>query len=101
MKCPECGGTIIFDYIVPKKTFSLNENNELKRVDQNEILQPAGDTPYTIFRCENDYEHNIETAEIITWVNKVEKRFYEKKNIISKDLAQKGLYTFFKEQNNE
>jgi len=75
-KCPECNGNIILKYITPTKTFSIGNNRQLKRCDQNLIMNPAGDNSYLVFSCENDSEHNIETDEIFKWIDEIESIFY-------------------------
>lgn len=75
-RCPECGGNIIVKYITPTKIFSIGNNRQLKRCDQNIIHQPIGDNPYLTFGCENDFEHNIDNDEISRWCDEIEQIFY-------------------------
>jgi len=76
-KCPECGGNIIVKYITPSKIFSIGNNRQLKRIDQNIVHQPSGDNSYLVFDCENDSEHDISTDEIMIWTDEIEKIFYD------------------------
>ena len=76
-KCPECGGNIIMKYMTPTKIFSIGNNKQFKRIDQNVVHQPAGDNSYLVFDCENDAEHDISTSDILEWVEELEKLFYD------------------------
>jgi hypothetical protein len=74
MKCPECGEDIKFEYIVPTKSYKI-EDGKISRDDAWE--GPAYDQPYLDFHCSNDKEHDIDTSEINEWADQIEKLFYE------------------------
>jgi hypothetical protein len=74
MKCPECGEDIKFEYIVPTKSYKI-EDGKISRDDAWE--GPAYDQPYLDFHCSNDKEHDIDTPEINEWADQIEKLFYE------------------------
>jgi len=75
MNCPECGSDIKFSYIIPTKTFRI-ENGKIERDDA--WTGPEYDTPYLEFYCSNDNEHDIDKKEVVEWSAKIEEEFYEK-----------------------
>ena len=73
MNCPECGADIKFSYVVPEKSFKI-ENGVISRDDAWE--GPGYDDPYLEFYCSNDKEHTIDTPEIVDWSDKIESQYY-------------------------
>lgn len=74
MLCRECGCSIGFSYAVPEREYSITENGEIQRNDNN-----LSDKPAVIFHCTNDREHNIgDEKELFIWMNAVEFEFFER-----------------------
>lgn len=69
--CPICNGEILFSYITPEKTYTI-EDGKIIREDNN-----LNDVPYLEFYCSNDKEHDIDTGEIFEWSDQVETDFYQ------------------------
>lgn len=79
--CPECGEEILFSYVVPSKTYRI-EDGKIKRDDAWEGIMY--DNPSISFFCSNDKEHNIETPTIVyeqdfyEWAEEIEDEFYSR-----------------------
>jgi hypothetical protein len=75
-QCIECGAEIGFDWVVPTKSYILNENGNIRREDN--LLY---DTPYITFYCTEDREHDWHTSEDLVadlWKTCVEIKFLRK-----------------------
>jgi hypothetical protein len=77
--CPECGVEIKFSYIVPEKSFII-EDGKIVRDDAH----TGGwfETPDIDFYCSNDRSHIIEKDDIVyeqtfdEWMEEVTDEFY-------------------------
>lgn len=85
-KCPVCNNNIVFDFVVPTKHFYISEVGEIKREESSIWMENARshcitqcDSPGLEFYCNLDKDHNIDTQEIIEWMDQVEIEFREKK----------------------
>lgn len=74
MNCPVCGSEIVFDYIVPIKSYRVDKDLNISRDDAWE--GPAWDAPTLDFHCSNDKEHDVDTPDINEWADRVEEKFY-------------------------
>ena len=76
-KCPECGGDIICNYIAPRKTFEIDDEDNLKKVIPIGLL---AEIPHLEFVCQNDSEHKIENDKSIEpWTEIITDKFYEER----------------------
>jgi len=74
MKCKVCGEEIVFDYIVPTKSFKIVDD----KISRDDAWKgPEHDSPYLEFYCPNDRDHDIDTTETNKWAEEVESKFYE------------------------
>jgi hypothetical protein len=65
-KCPECGGDIIIQYVVPTKSYRI-ENGKFVRDDA--WVGGSFDEPEIRFVCSNDIEHEYDEYDPWTWTD--------------------------------
>jgi len=74
MFCKECNAPIDFSYVVPEKQFSITENGEIERSDNN-----ISDDPELEFYCSNDREHEIgDSKELNDCIEDISDKYYAK-----------------------
>ena len=71
--CLECGAEIVFDYVIPIKSFRIYHDGNIIRDDNNESY------PDLEFYCSEDREHDIGSSDdLLDWEVQVEKEFKDK-----------------------
>ena len=84
--CPECGNEIMFSYIVPERSYTI-EDGEIVRGDA--WVGPYYDNPHFDFYCSNDRAHDIEKISIIyersldEWQEEIENEFFKQNMLAS------------------
>ncbi len=72
MICPNCGDDIVFDYIMPIRSFQIID----EKISRDDLWEePEYNNPTLVFHCSNDMKHNINTPEINKWTDKIEEQF--------------------------
>lgn len=66
--CPVCHEELLVQYVVPTKTFCIDESGNLSREDNN-----LTDLPYVEVICSSDAAHEIpETLGLDAWIQDAE-----------------------------
>jgi hypothetical protein len=83
MFCSNCGGEIFVDFVVPPRSFSINDSGEIYRVDNREY-EYAGFEVY----CSNDTECKFypvkleEQKEFDSWLEKIKENIIKSSKLI-------------------
>jgi hypothetical protein len=75
--CLECGSEIVFDYVIPIKSYRIDDNGVIVRDDNNDAFGNCG--PDLEFYCSEDREHDIGSSdELLDWETIVEQEFKDR-----------------------